>query len=58
MSFRMRRGRTSFNIGSKGPRVSYRLGCALTIAFVVLVALTSGAFGRNQRARGRGDTNP
>lgn len=45
MSFRMRRGRTSFNLGSKSPRVNYRLGCAVTLALVVGITLTIAACG-------------
>lgn len=34
MSFRMRRGRTSFSVGPRGPRASYRLGCLLPVLLV------------------------
>jgi hypothetical protein len=44
MSFRMRRGRTSFSVGKRGPRASYRLGCLLPLAVaLVLVASACGS---------------
>lgn len=35
---RVRRGRASFSIGRRGPRASYRLGCALPMLVALVVA--------------------
>jgi hypothetical protein len=48
MSFRMRRGRGSFSVGRRGPRASYRLGCALPI-FVLLSLFLVGCGGGSGR---------
>lgn len=41
MSFRMRRGRASFSLSSRGPRVGYRVGCLVPAALFTVVMLTS-----------------
>lgn len=39
MTFIKRKGRTTFSVGKRGPRMSYRLGCAMPILALLLVAL-------------------
>lgn len=39
MSFRMRRGRTSFSVGPRGPRMSYRLGCVMPLFIAIILGL-------------------
>lgn len=40
MSFRMRKGRSSFSVSRRGPRASYRMGCLLPL--VILLAIGCG----------------
>ncbi len=39
MSFRMRRGRATFSVGKRGPRLGYRLGCLVPIALMVAACI-------------------
>lgn len=51
MTFIKRKGRASFSVGKRGPRMSYRLGCAVPIlAMLLIAALLAGCGGSIDQA--------
>jgi hypothetical protein len=58
MSFRWRKGRLSTSLSRRGPRIGYRLGCAIPIVIVILLAVALTACSPDSSASAwRGQTD-